>query len=479
MLKLKFNRFLPLLTPHRMQFQCLLSHKYSTTTPTSSQDLQKLCEIVSGGVGNLDDLEASLEHSNLNITPEIVTLVIDYCKAQAPNRRLLRFFSWSRKIPNCDKLGDGTFNQVIQIFAEKKDLMAMDILISDLQKEHRSMDSKTFSCVVESLVKSGREDEALRLFKNLDKFNCSKDRISLSVIVHALCSKGHARMAEGVVWRHKNKIPIEPCIYDSLLHGWCIHGNVKEVRRIVDEMKLLGICPGLLSYNAFLRCICDRNVKFNPSALVPEATNLMMEMRTSGVHPTAISFNILLSCLSRTRRVKEAYQILQWMKERGCSPDWVSYYIVVRLFYLTGRFGRGNRLVDQMIGEGLIPKARFYHDLIGVLCGVEEVRCALEMFERMKKSCVGDYGPVYDMLIPKLCRGGEFDKGRHLWDEAVEKGITLQCSSDILDPAKTEVFKPKGRAEKGSLEDSRRVVKMQKKCITNVKRMSKKKASSA
>ncbi|KAL5996749.1 hypothetical protein ACLOJK_007669 [Asimina triloba] len=82
--------------------------------------------------------------------------------------------------------------------------------------------------VVETFVKSGKEDDALHLFKNLDKFNCSKDRVSLSIIVQALCSKGHAKMAESVVLRHRNKIPSEPCIYNSLLHGLCTYGNVKE-----------------------------------------------------------------------------------------------------------------------------------------------------------------------------------------------------------------------------------------------------------
>ncbi|KAL5996755.1 hypothetical protein ACLOJK_007675 [Asimina triloba] len=327
--------------------------------------------VVHKGDGNLDDLEASLHELNINITPDTITNVIDLCRTDAPSPRLLRFFSCSRKNIDYNKLGDDTFNHVIQICAEKKDLLAIHILISDLEREHRSMDYKTFSCVVETFVKSRKEDDALHLFKNLNKFICSKDRISLSIIVQALCSKGHAKMAERVVLHYRNKIPTEPCIYNSLLHGLCIHGNVKEVRKIVDEMK---------------------NVKFNPSALVPEGIDLMIEMRTSGMYPMATTYNILLSSLSRTRR----------------------------------RFGRGNMLVNQMTEEGLAPRARFYYDPIGVLCGVEKVGHILEIFERMKKSFVDECGPMYDMLIPKLCRGGQFDKVRLLWDEVVERGI---CSS--------------------------------------------------
>ncbi|OVA08947.1 Pentatricopeptide repeat [Macleaya cordata] len=429
------------------RFQRLSFSLYSTIPPEQSSDYQKLCHFVLSGIGGLDELEASLNSSKASISSTLVTQILDSCKTQAHTRRLLRFFSWSRKNLN-SKLDDEVFNYAIRVFAEKKDLTALDILLSDLQKEHRTLETETFSLVTEILVKMGKEDEAVGLFKNLDKFRCSKDRITVSAIVHALCAKGHAKKAEGVVFHHKNKIfGAEPCIYRNLLYGWCVHGNVNEARRIMNEMKSLGVQLDLFCFNTFLRCLCKRNLKFNPSALVPEASNLMMEMNFNGIMPNTVSFNILLSCLCSTRRVKESYRILNSMKKFGCSPDWVSYYLVVRVLYLTGRFGRGNKLVDEMIEAGLIPKPRFFYDLIGVLCGFERVGHALQLFERMKKRCEGDYGPVYDLLIPKLCRGGDFEKGKQLWDDAMERGIVLRCSRDVLDPSITEVFKPKRKVE--------------------------------
>lgn len=439
----------------------------------SSPDIQKLCDIVTG-VGSLHDLEASLDQSSVSITSAIVTQIIDSCKNEAPNRRLLRFFSWSQKN---FKLGDTVFNHMITASAENNDLTAMDILISDLRKESRKMDIPTFCSIVETFVKQDKEDDTLGLFKNIEKFKCPRNSITLSIIVHALCSKGHARKAEGVVWHHKDKISVEPCIYWSLLHGWCFYGNVKEVRKIVEEMKSLGLYLSLSSYNTFLRCICKRNLKFNPSALVPEATNVMTEMRTSGVPPNAVSFNILLSCLGKARRVKEACCVFYSMREAGCAPDWISYYLVVKVLYLTGWLGRGNKIIDQMVEEGLFPEAKFYYGLIGILCGIEKVDHALQLFERMKKNCVGDHGPAYDLLIAKLCRGGAFEKGKQLWDEAVQRGACLQCSMDLLDPSKTEVFRPTRKMEKVSIDDWKKVAP--KKRLKQTKLRKKKKRGSA
>ncbi|GMP33407.1 hypothetical protein CsSME_00006739 [Camellia sinensis var. sinensis] len=410
-------------------------------TPLCS-DLQELCSVVSSCIGGLDELETSLSNFSIPFTSSLVTQVLDSCKDEAPTRRLLRFFLWSGNNLD-DKLEDEDYNHAIRVFAEKKDFRAMDILISDLSKEGREMETWTFSLVAEALVKLGREEEALGIFKNLEKFKCPQDRVTVTAIVSALCAKGHAKRAEGVVLQHKDKISgVEPCIYRNLLHGWSEQENVKEARRIIKEMKSLGVMPDLFCYNTFLRCLCERNLKSNPSGLVPEALNVMMEMRSYRITPTSISYNILLSCLGKTRRVKESVQILDTMRSTGCSPDWVSYYLVARVLFLTGRFGKGKQIVDKMIEDGLVPERKFYYDLIGVLCGVERVNYALELFEQMKKSSLGGYGPVYDLLIPKLCRGGAFEKGRELWDEATAMGVVLQCSSDVLDPSITEVFKP-------------------------------------
>ncbi|GMJ05776.1 hypothetical protein like AT5G61370 [Hibiscus trionum] len=423
--------------------------RYSSTT--TAPELEELCKVVSSSIGGLDDLESSLNRLRLSLSSLLVTEVIKHCENVAPTRRLLRFFLWSVKNFS---LEDKDFNYAVRVFAAKKDHTAMEILISDLRNEGRRMESQTFSVVADMLVNLGREDEALGIFKNLEKFNCTRDSFSLTAIVNALCAKGHAKKAEGVVYHHKDKITgVEPCVYRSLLYGWSFQENVKQARRVIKEMKSAGVELDLYCYNTFLRCLCGANVKRNPSGLVPEALNVMMEMRSHRITPTSVSYNILLSSLGKTRRVKESCRILDLMKKTSCAPDWITYYLVARVLYLTGRFGKGNMIVDEMIEQGLTPDRRFYYDLIGVLCGVERVNFAVELFEKMKRSSFGGYGPVYDVLIPKLCREGNFEKGRELWDEAVASGVSISFSSDVLDPSITEVFKPTRKVEEFNLKE--------------------------
>ncbi|KAJ8773011.1 hypothetical protein K2173_028188 [Erythroxylum novogranatense] len=427
-------------------------HKHALYSTLLSNDqlpkeLQEVCRVVSSSIGGLDDLESSLNQSTVQLTSAVVRQVLDSCKQEAPSRRLLRFFSWSCRNLSCD-IKDEDSNFAVRVLAEKKDHTGLQILLSDLRKEGRAMEAHTFSVVAETLVTLGKEDEALGIFKNLGKFKCPQDSLTVTAIVSALCSKGHAKKALGVIWHHKDKISsVKSTIYKCLLHGWSVQKNVKEARNVIQQMKANGISLDLLCFNTFLRCLCERNVRWNPSGLLPEALNVMMEMRSYKIMPNSISYNILLSYLGRTRRVKESCQVLEMMRSSGCAPDWTTYYLVAKVLYLSGRVVKGNRMVNEMTEEGLVPNRKFYYDLIGILCGVERIDFALGLFDLMKRSSMGGYGPVYDVLIPKLCRGGDFQKGRELWDEAMAIGITLSCSEDVLDPSVTEVFQPK-RKEK-------------------------------
>ncbi|TVU09502.1 hypothetical protein EJB05_42978, partial [Eragrostis curvula] len=413
-----------------------------------------VCDVVCSEAGSFDEVGGALNQLGVEVSPALIRRVIDSCGERGGSgRRLLRFLAWCRsKDPAV--LGYEELDRAITVLAQLGDLTAMRIAVGDAEKDGRRMAPETFTTVVEALVKAGRENEAVRLFRGLEQKKLLPKHgagvggeglwSSSLAMVQALCMRGHAREAQGVVWHHKSELSVEPMlsiVQRSLLHGWCVHGNSKEARRVLDDMKSSGVPLGLPSFNDFLNCVCHRNLRFNPSALVPEAMDALAEMRAYGVAPAASSFNILLSCLSRARRVKEAYRILFMMREgkAGCSPDWVSYYLVVRVLYLTGRIMRGKRLVEDMLESGVLPTFTFFHGLIGVLCGTEQADHALDMFKLMK-SCELVDARIYDLLIEKLCRNGRFEVGRELWDDAKKCGLVLGCSEDLLDPLKTETL---------------------------------------
>uniref|UniRef100_A0A0D9XJU9 Uncharacterized protein n=1 Tax=Leersia perrieri TaxID=77586 RepID=A0A0D9XJU9_9ORYZ len=78
-----------------------------------------------------------------------------------------------------------------------------------------------------------------------------------------------------------------------------------------------------------------------------------------------------------------------------------------------------------------VSPAKFFHGLIGVLCGTEKVDHALDMFKLMKTCQLVDTH-TYDLLIEKLCRNGRFEDGKEMWDDA-KKNVLVEGDIKLMD----------------------------------------------
>ena len=346
-------------------------------------DLQILREVVLEGAGGLDEMESALNDLHMSVSPSLAAEVFQSATGGvATSRRLLRFFSWSRRrscAPEESLWWGDPFREAIRCFADNKDAAAITILISELSRRRRQMPPDVFTSVAESLVKLCRPDDVIRLLNLQLEEGRQSGKIILAA-VHALCGGGHAAAAAKLVARRSGELtPAEmTAARRNLLHGWCRGRNAREARKMLEEMKASGEAPGGGAYLELFRCLCERNLKFNAAALLPEAFSVVAEMRAAGELPTPATVNVLLSCLVRARRVKEAWNVLQSMRrgENGRpAPDWVSYYHVTRVMFLSGRYVRGKRVFRQMVEDGVAAPPGFSGVWLG--CSLEWRRSTL------------------------------------------------------------------------------------------------------
>eukprot|EP01018_Ginkgo_biloba_P001387 Gb_38101 [translate_table: standard] len=321
----------------------------------------------------------------------------------------------------------------------------MEILLADMREESRQIDVKTFAHVTERFVRAGRDQEAVGLFKRLEEFKCQKDEGVLRMVVCALCEKGFARKAEILVKHMRKKLPPDEFIYNTLVRGWCVVGKANEAR-VMNDMRTLGFSPGLIAYNSLLHFICKSFAQKNPFWLLHEANDLMAEMEDNCISPNQITFNTLIAYLCKIRKTEDAYSKFLRMEKCGCSPNSVTYVLLIKTMYWTARLEDGDKMLDKMIEAGFKPDAKTYYSFIAVLCGIEKVNHALRLLTRMKEDGCEANSKVFDLLILKLSRSGHFDEAQHIWNEATQKGITLDSSPDLLDPRTTKIYKPVRRS---------------------------------
>lgn len=424
-----------------------------------------ICRLINGG-GDLEELEANLNQSGIIPTLPLMEQVIHGCGDEAVCRKFLGFFNWCTRQPGCH-LNDEFFNNVLDLFARKNDLKAMELLVADMRREGRQMDLKTFAHVTERLVRAGRDKEAVGLFIRLSGLEYQR---AFRIVVCALCEKGFAERAEILIKHIKKKLPLDEIIFNSLIHGWCVKGNAEEARRVMEDMRSHGFRPGLIAYNFLLECICKTVAEKHPSKLMHEGNDILVEMQRNEVSPNQFTFNILIAHLCKIRSINGAHKQFLRMEKCGCSPNSVTYVLLIKTMYLTDRLVDGDKMLGRMIEAGFKPDAKTFHSFIAVLCGIERVDHALCVLSRMEEGDCEGKSKLFDLLIGKLCRTGQFDKAQLLWNEAAQKGLTLDSSPDLLDPTKTEICKP-ARKERKKLEcDNKRVVKRKKPKMQFVKK---------
>lgn len=441
-----------------------LSPNTFITEKSNNEASDTICRLINGG-GDLEELEANLNQSGIIPTPPLMEQVIHRCGDEAICRRILGFFNWCIRQPGCH-LSDEFFNNVLDLFARKNDLKAMEMLVADMRREGRQLELKTFAHVTERLVRAGRDKEAVGLFIRLSGLEYQR---AFRIVVCALCEKGFAERAETLIKHMKKKLPLDEIIFNSLIHGWCVKGNSEEARRVMEDMRSHGFRPGLIAYNSLLKCICKTLAEKDPSKLMHEGNNIVVEMQRNEVSPNQFTFNILISHLCKIRSINAAHKQFRKMEKCGCSPNSVTYVLLIKTMYLTDRLVDGDKMLDRMIEAGFKPDAKTFHSFIAVLCGNERVDHALCVLSRMEGDSEGK-SKLFHLLIGKLCRSGQFDKAQLLWNEAAPKGLTLDFCPDLLDPTKTEVCRPV-RKERKKLEcDNKRAMKRKKTKILFVKK---------
>ncbi|XP_066387103.1 pentatricopeptide repeat-containing protein At5g61370, mitochondrial-like [Miscanthus floridulus] len=178
-------------------------------------------DVVCFGSGSLDEMGSRLDRLGVAVSPHLVGRVIDSCgeTGGGSGRRLLRFLVRCRS-RHPGSLGVEALDRAIGALAWAGDLTAMRIAITDAEKDRQRIAPETFSTVVDALVKAGREDEAVRLFRGLERQRLLPEHggcvggdgvwSSSLAMIQALCKRGYAREALGVVWHHKSELSAEP-----------------------------------------------------------------------------------------------------------------------------------------------------------------------------------------------------------------------------------------------------------------------------
>merc|ERR1719326_250009 len=134
--------------------------------------------------------------------------------------------------------------------------------------------------------------------------------------------------------------------YSTLIKGYCLEGSVDKAFQVLEDLKSKGtLRPDEITYNSILDG-CAKKQR------VDEALSVLDEMQGAGIKPSNYTLSILVKLLGRTKRLSQAFQIVEDLSSRhGLRPNVQVYTCLIQACFNARKLERALHVHDDMIAK--------------------------------------------------------------------------------------------------------------------------------
>ncbi|KAJ8539279.1 hypothetical protein K7X08_013531 [Anisodus acutangulus] len=274
-----------------------------------------------------------------------------------------------------------TYNSIIFMLMQEGQHEKVHELYSEMCNEGNCFpDTFTYSALISSYAKLGRDDSAIRFFDEL------KD----------------------------NGLHPTAKIYTTLLAVYFKLGRVEMALALVNEMKKNACAPTVYTYTELIRGL-------GKAVRIEEAYSIFLSMLKEGCKPDVVLINNVINLLGRGGRIGDAYKLFNEMESLNCKPNVVTYNTIIKsLFESKAHVSEASSWFERMKENGVAPSSFTYSILIDGYCKRNRVEKALALLEEMDEKCFPPCPAAYCSLINSLGKAKRYEAANELFQELKE-----------------------------------------------------------
>lgn len=276
----------------------------------------------------------------------------------------------------------------------------------------------TFNILIRGFCMNSKVDEAFRMFREMEKFECKPDLITYNTIVDGLCRAGKVNIARNVVnGMQKKGKNLRPNVvtYTTLIRVYCGKQKIKETLEVFREMVGRGIKPNQITCNTIIQGLCESRKLDMIKEIIDEC-----QRASVGFVPDTCTFNTIMSAHCSRGNLDEALKVFEKMKELNVERDSATYSILTRNLCNQGNLEKAEELLDEVLAKGILlrdddstPLAASYNPIFKHLCENGKTKKAERVLRQLMK--VGKQDPIaFETLILGHCEDGTFGDGYKL-----------------------------------------------------------------
>ncbi|KAF7806879.1 pentatricopeptide repeat-containing protein [Senna tora] len=367
----------------------------------------------------------------------------------------LGFFSWAKSQTGYVHSPE-LYELMVDILGKLKKFHLMWDLIEEMDRIEGYVTFTTMVKVMRRLTKAGKYEEAVEVFRNMDRFGVKKDTMGMNVLMDALVKGDSVEHAHKVHLEFKDSIPLNNFSFNVLIHGWCKVRKLEQAYEAMEDMKKHGFHPDVVTYTSFIEAHC-REKDFR------KVDELFEKMKEEGCSPSVVTYTILMHALGKAGELSEALKVYERMKSNGCIPDTQFYSSLIFILGQAGKHKDALEVFEDMPKQGVVQDVMTYTTMISIACAHSQEETALRLLKEMEeKQChpeIDTYHPLlkmcckkkrmkvlnflldhmfrnnlslevgtYSLLVNGMCKSGKLERACLFFEDMVSQGLTPQNS---------------------------------------------------
>lgn len=245
------------------------------------------------------------------------------------------------------------------------------------------------------------------VYEKMKKFGVKPRVFLYNRIMDALVKTDHLDLAMSIYIDFKEDGLVEENMtFMILIKGLCKAGQMDEVFRLLDKMRMNLSKPDVFAYTAMVKVlIAEGNLD--------GCLKVWDEMLKDQIDPDVMAYTTLVMALCKGNRVDEGYGFFKEMKEKKHLIDRAVYASLIEAYVVDGRVGSACGLLKDLLESGYRADLAIYNSLIKGLCTEKLVDRAYKLFHVIiREDLQPDFNTVYPILVSfaELKRMKEFCK---------------------------------------------------------------------
>ncbi|XP_030542603.2 LOW QUALITY PROTEIN: pentatricopeptide repeat-containing protein At3g09650, chloroplastic [Rhodamnia argentea] len=243
--------------------------------------------------------------------------------------------------------------------------------------------------------------------------------------------KDTVRMLEAMQHEEDSSRHPDHISYTTVISAQVKAGSMDQARRVLAEMKRIGVPANRITYNIILKGYCQQ-------LQMDKAKELIKEMASDAeVRPDVVSYNTLIDGCILIDDSTGALKFFNEMRARGIAPTKISYTTLMKAFASSGQPKLAHKVFDEMIQDPRVkPDAAAWNMLVEGYCKLGLVEEAKKVVQRMKEN--GAYPDVatYGSLASGIALARKPGEALLLWNEIKERcRASKKCEKPDTSPS--------------------------------------------